>query len=88
MNPLLENRLSINRRHFFGRASAGIGTAALASLFNRDLLAAPDDGTSGKNGTTMLDSRPSINDYMWALYCFSLMTVDEWDDWDDNANWS
>src|SRR5947209_3449887 len=32
MNPLHEGRLLLTRRHFFGRASAGIGVAALASL--------------------------------------------------------
>jgi len=36
--------LSINRRQFFGRAAAGIGTAALATLLNRDLFAAPTPG--------------------------------------------
>ena len=29
MDPLLEKRLLLTRRHFFGRAAAGIGTAAL-----------------------------------------------------------
>src|SRR6266849_3180019 len=39
MNPLFQNRLAITRRHFFGRAAAGIGTAALGSLLNPNLLA-------------------------------------------------
>jgi hypothetical protein len=39
MNPLLENRLLLTRRHFFGRASCGIGLAALASLLDRDVAA-------------------------------------------------
>ena len=38
-NPQLESRLLENRRQFFGRASTGIGTIALASLLNRSLLA-------------------------------------------------
>jgi hypothetical protein len=42
MNPLLENQLLLTRRHFFGLASAGIGTAALAWLLNGDLRAAPN----------------------------------------------
>ncbi|MEX2286128.1 MAG: DUF1501 domain-containing protein [Planctomycetaceae bacterium] len=42
MNPFLEDRLLINRRHFFSRASTGIGTLALASLLDRDLRAAGD----------------------------------------------
>jgi len=34
MNPLRESQLIETRRHFFGRAATGIGTAALASLLN------------------------------------------------------
>jgi len=41
MNPLLENQLLLTRRHFFGRASAGIGPVALASLLNPNLFAEP-----------------------------------------------
>src|SRR5262245_39162165 len=34
MNPLLEERLLMNRRHFFGRSAVGLGAAALGSLLN------------------------------------------------------
>src|SRR6059036_3275538 len=34
MDPLLENRLAITRRYFFGRAATGMGAAALASLID------------------------------------------------------
>lgn len=34
MNPNLESRLAINRRHFFGKAATGIGTMALANLLH------------------------------------------------------
>ena len=49
MNPLLEHRLSINRRHFFGRSATGIGTMALASLLNKQHAARADvsPGLSG-----------------------------------------
>src|SRR6185295_5680170 len=40
MNPLREHELLINRRHFFGRMAAGIGTAALGSLLNPNLFSA------------------------------------------------
>ena len=43
--PLREHQLGINRRHFFGRAATGIGTAALASLLGRDGLLGADGGT-------------------------------------------
>ena len=42
MDPLLESQLLITRRHFFGRSSASIGVAALASLVGRDMFAAAD----------------------------------------------
>ncbi|MDF1813513.1 MAG: DUF1501 domain-containing protein, partial [Verrucomicrobiales bacterium] len=34
MNPILENKLLQNRRHFFGAVGKGIGAAALTSLVN------------------------------------------------------
>jgi hypothetical protein len=43
MHPFRESELIETRRHFFGRTAAGIGTAALASLLNSDLWAAPRD---------------------------------------------
>jgi hypothetical protein len=39
MNPLLDHRLLINRRHFFSRA--GLGATALTALFNQGSFAAP-----------------------------------------------
>ena len=50
MNPLLENQRSLTRRHFFGRTALGLGTAALASLLNEDLLGAPETGANGTSG--------------------------------------
>ena len=49
--PGLDRRLSMTRRHFFGLGSAGIGTAALATLLDRSLLGktglkGPGDGSS------------------------------------------
>jgi hypothetical protein len=41
MNLLHESAVRLTRRHFFGRAGAGIGLAALASLLDGDLRAAP-----------------------------------------------
>ena len=40
MDPRPEMGLLLTRRHFFGLGSTGIGTAALATLLNRDLGAA------------------------------------------------
>ncbi len=42
MDPQLELQLRLTRRQFFGLASAGIGTAALATLLSDDLRAGAD----------------------------------------------
>ena len=41
MNPFLEHRLLVNRRHFFGQAGIGIGALALGSLLDEPASAAP-----------------------------------------------
>lgn len=41
MHPLHEAQLNLTRREFFGRATTGIGTAALATVLANDLRAAP-----------------------------------------------
>ncbi len=42
MDPRLEYPLLMTRRHFFGRASTGMGAAVLASLFHDELKAMPE----------------------------------------------
>ena len=51
MDPRPELGLLLTRRHFFGLGSTGIGTAALATLLNRDSGAA-GLGTSPSSGDT------------------------------------
>jgi hypothetical protein len=56
MNPTRELQLLLTRRQLFGRTTAGIGTAALASLLNPGLfgsraVAAPADAPPGLVGT-------------------------------------
>jgi hypothetical protein len=50
MNPNYERRLSLTRRQLFGRTAAGIGTAALASLLNPQLFAAPTPNSAADPG--------------------------------------
>lgn len=50
MNPLNQLQLAQTRRHFFGRTASGIGTAALASLLNPQLFAAPSATTHSRAG--------------------------------------
>src|SRR6516162_7986855 len=58
MDPLLENRLLLTRRHFFGRARSGIGLASLAALLEGDLAAAPDGDRSAASGLAGLPHFP------------------------------
>jgi hypothetical protein len=46
MNPRIEQALTLTRRQLFGRTATGIGAAALATLFGKDLLAA-EPGLAG-----------------------------------------
>ena len=50
MNPLVENRLLLTRRHFFGLSRLGLGTAALACLMNDELLASAEDAATSPKG--------------------------------------
>ena len=45
-NPFFEHRLNINRRHFLGKLSLGIGSVALGSLLAPDLFSG--SGTAGE----------------------------------------
>ena len=50
MTSLREQQLLFTRRHFFGRAATGIGTAALASLLNPALFAAAPEAKIPRGG--------------------------------------
>jgi len=58
MNPFLEYQRHLTRRQFFGRTAAGIGTAALATLFKKDLAAAPANPAIGDRRTGGLPGLP------------------------------
>jgi hypothetical protein len=48
MDPLLDRRLFLNRRHFFGRV--GLGATALSTLFNEEVFAAAPVAEAAGNG--------------------------------------
>src|SRR5437773_11358553 len=50
MKPIQQTQLLLTRRQLFGRTAAGIGTAALASLLNPQLFAAPEAKQPGVPG--------------------------------------
>ena len=47
MNPIQQHIQAVTRRHFFGQAGLGLGTAALASLFPQTTQAASSGGLGG-----------------------------------------
>src|SRR5438093_3002462 len=51
MDAREEYQLLLTRRQFFGRAAAGIGTAALASLLSPEVFAAVDRAHGALGGT-------------------------------------
>jgi len=61
MNSHQEIQRLLTRRHFFGRMSAGIGGAALASVMNPGLLASPAAG--GPAGA--LHFPPKVKRVIW-----------------------
>ena len=50
MDPLSEHFELQTRRHFFGQAGLGLGSAALASMTAKDVLAAPNAATALRKG--------------------------------------
>jgi len=50
MDPRAEERLLLTRRHFFGRASTGLGIAALSSLLDRQAAAQPREPATATAG--------------------------------------
>jgi len=61
VNPLQQHVLSETRRYFFGRAAAGIGTAALASLLNPQLFAAEAAGTATTGSPEIHGALPALH---------------------------
>src|SRR5947208_12309097 len=58
MNPLSENRRHITRRALLGRTATGIGTAALAYLFQNDLFAATSATTQATTQSIIPSTQP------------------------------
>ena len=68
MNPIEQHALLETRRYFLGRAAAGVGTAALASLLNPSLLAgdvAPVDPLASLGLMPKLSHAPKAKRVIW-----------------------
>lgn len=83
MASFQDHLLQETRRYFFGRTAAGLGTAALASLLNPQLLqgantATPDLGTYG--GTLpQLHHRPTAKRIIWLFMADAPSQLDLFD---------
>src|SRR3712207_6469078 len=60
MDPCREYELMLTRRQLFGRATAGIGTAALASLLSPEAFAAPNGEKASYGALTKLHHAPKV----------------------------
>ena len=80
MNPLREAKLIETRRHFFGRAAAGIGTAALSSLLNPDLFSATSDSQDVVGGMPDLPHfAPKAKRVIYLFMSGAPSQLDMWD---------
>src|ERR1700752_2110238 len=63
MDPIHDRCLCMTRRHFFGLGASGLGTAVLASLFGRDLMAgAPAKAAGGPSQMDLFDYKPVLKE--------------------------
>ncbi|MFP6618512.1 MAG: DUF1501 domain-containing protein [Pirellulaceae bacterium] len=80
MDPLREAKLIETRRHFFGRAAAGIGTAALSSLLNPDLFSATSDSQDVVGGMPDLPHfAPKAKRVIYLFMSGAPSQLDMWD---------
>ena len=86
MNPLQQHALLETRRYFLGKSAAGIGTAALASLLNPNLLAgeanlssSPEDAIAGLGAMPKLHHAPKAKRVIWLFMADGPSQLDLWD---------
>ncbi|MGH7127170.1 MAG: DUF1501 domain-containing protein [Planctomycetaceae bacterium] len=80
MDPRHEHALQMTRRYFFGKTAAGIGTAALASLLNPKLFAAPQAPPGGTFGVLPgLHHPPTAKRIIWLFMADAPSQLDLYD---------
>ena len=72
-NPIREHRAALTRRQLFGRTAAGIGTAALASLWNQGSARAADGLAAGTHFA------PRAKRVIWLFMSGAPSQMDLWD---------
>ncbi len=79
MNPLHEYKLHLTRRQLFGRASLGIGTAAMAHLFTGALPVAANDDSPNAKGAIGLHHQPRAKRIIYLFMSGGPSHHDMWD---------
>jgi hypothetical protein len=80
MNPFQEHALQETRRYFFGRAAAGIGSVALGSLLNPNLLAGESPVASQTDGVLPgLHHKPTAKRIIWLFMADAPSQLDMFD---------
>ena len=81
MDPFLEYKLAMTRRHFFGRSATGLGAAALGACMNPSIFA--NDLASGSAGThgvmPALHHAPKAKRIIWLFMADGPSQLDLWD---------
>ena len=78
-SPWREHQLSMTRRQLFGRAASGIGTAALASLLQRDLFASSSTRFLDGSAAGGAHFRPTAKRVIWLFMSGAPSQIDLFD---------
>ena len=65
MNPFIHQQQLVTRRQFFGKSATGVGTVALASLLNENLLGAPAVNMNPLDGLPHLPGKAKNVIILW-----------------------
>jgi hypothetical protein len=65
MNPFIQQQQLVTRRQFFGKSATGVGTVALASLLNENLLGAPAVNMNPLGGLPHLPAKAKNVIILW-----------------------
>ena len=80
MNPIRELDLTLTRRQLFGRATLGVGTAAMAHLLaGTNLLAAPAGQSAASGGAIGLHHKPRAKRVIYLVMSEGPSQLDLWD---------
>ena len=79
MNPFAQYALQQTRRYFFGQTAAGIGTAALASVLNPNLLSANTPVKTSFGELPSLHHQPTAKRVIWLFMADAPSQLDLYD---------